>query len=157
MYEVLTLGLELVVLQPVAAYGQHLHRAFFNRHYIRQCNTRRLVVLVLVLIPFQIKVNVHLKQLIPVVHCGGQASLFVFLLLNLVHRTHGVAKVDVAVEARNLELSQLILGLTHAVGNPLCIFKVLRAVGHDDVLGRDEHRRLAVKAGVKVDFLKRIT
>ena len=156
VYEVLTLGLELVVLQPVAAYGQHLHRAFFNRHYIRQCYTRRLAVLVLVLVPFQIKVDVHLQQLIPVVHRGGQSSLFVLLLLNLVHCTYRVAKIDVAVEASNLELSQLVLGFTHAVGNPLCIFKVLRTVGHDDVFSRDEHRRLAVKAGVKVDFLERI-
>ena len=99
----------------------------------------------------------HFQQLEPVVHRGGQASLFVFLLLNLVNCTYRITKVDVAVEPSVLQLEDFILGLAHLVRDALGRLKVSCTVGHNKVFSRDEHRRLAVKAGVKIDFLERIT
>ena len=117
--KVLALLMRIIVRLPVAPDSHHLASALLNGHHIWQCNACLFAVVVLVLKAGQVKVNVHLQQLEPIVFRCAEAKLLSNLLLNLVHHVDGSAKLDLTVEARMLEDPNLVLRLTHDVGHAL--------------------------------------
>ena len=117
--KVLTLLMRLIVRLPVAPDSHHLASALLNGHHIRQCNARLFAVIVLVLKAGEVKINVHLQQLEPIVFRSTKAQLLSDLLLDFVHHVDGSAKLDLTIEPRMLEDPNLVLRLTHDVGHAL--------------------------------------
>ena len=62
-----------------------------------------------------------LKDLVAVVIGSFIALLFGLLLFNVRHYVDGVAHVYIPVKPADLELLDLILGLTHHMGDPFCV------------------------------------
>ena len=68
MHKMLPTLLERVVLQPIAPDSEHCGSAFLDSDDIRKGYACRITVVILILITFQIQINMHLKDLESVIH-----------------------------------------------------------------------------------------
>ena len=121
VHKMLALGFVIIVFQPVAVNCQDIPGSSVNGHHIGQGNAGRLPVFIHILKPFNVQVCVDLKDLVAVVIGSFIALLFGFLLLNVRHYVDGIAQVYIPVKPADLELLDLILGLTHHMGDPFCV------------------------------------
>ena len=152
VHEVLALELELVVFVPVAAHRQDGVGATDHGDHVRQRNLRLVFAQRVAL---EVQVHVGLIQRETVVVQVAEAGLFVLGLVDLADGFVRVTDLHVTVEASFLQLDDLVLGLAHDVCQAVASLDVGRAVGQEDVFGRNKNRHLAVKAWVEVDLLER--
>ena len=68
VHEVLASGFEIVIFFPVTAHGKNSAGAFLNRYNIGQSKAGLIVVLINVRVLGQVDVDVHLKQLEPIIN-----------------------------------------------------------------------------------------
>ena len=71
------------------------------------------------LIPGQVKVNVHLQYAVTVITDGREAHLVGLLLLNVVQIMRRFAQINITVEPCFDQFSDLVLSFTHHVRNTL--------------------------------------
>ena len=121
VHEMLALGFLVIVFQPISINRQNIPGSPVNGYHIRQGDTGRLPVFVHILKPFNVQVGVDLKDLVAVVIGGFVALLFGLLLLNVRHYVDGISHIYIPVEPADLKLLDLILGLTHDMGDPFCV------------------------------------
>ena len=121
VHKMLALGFLVIVFQPISINRQNIPGSPVNGHHIGQGNAGRLPVFVHILKPFNVQVCVDLKDLVAVVIGSFVALLLGLLLLNVRHYVDGVAHVYIPVEPADLKLLDLILGLTHHMGDPFCV------------------------------------
>ena len=157
VHEVLTLQAQVVLGCPVAADGQNVVGRGQHRHDVRQADACLHAVLVLVLKAGEVQVNLNLQELVAVVVHRAEAGLFVLGLADVVDVARGLAQVHLTVEPGVHQLENLVLGLTHHVGDAVASEDVRHAVRQDHVLGGHKHRCLATQAWVVVDLLERRT
>ena len=117
MDKVLSFCVGLIIWLPVATNGQHVAGSLFNSNYIRQCDASLLTLLVLVLIAFQVKVYVHLQEFEAIIGSGSKAHLLCNLLLNFIEHVIRCAQINITVKPCDLQLTQLVLSLTHHMSN----------------------------------------
>jgi hypothetical protein len=149
LHEVLALHAQRVVLFPVAPDGQDVVRTALDGHHVRQGHA------VFVLVPGHLPVDVDLKDLIPVVLREGEPLVLGLLLLDVGVEAHRFAQVDVAVEPRDLQALEVVLGLAHDVRHALSGVHVGRAVGNDQVFRRHVGRVGQLRGGVRIYLLER--
>ena len=137
------LELLLVIGVPVAPDSQNSGGCFVEGNHVGQRHVS--VVIVAVLVVFDHQVDVHLKQLVPVIGLGAEAQLLRDLLLDLVEGVGRLANIGVTVEPVTLQLLQLVRGLPHHMGDTSSDFQAGRAIGNNDVIRRDVHRNLATE------------
>ena len=120
MNKVLAFLESVIVWPPVATDGKDFSRALLYRHHVRQRQAGGFsCFLVNMLKAFQVQVDVHLKQLVPVIRCSSEAQFLSDGLLNLIHRIDWRTQVNVTVEASQLEAAHLVLGFAHHMGNAI--------------------------------------
>ena len=95
-----------------------------------------------------------LEQGKPIVIEVAEPRLLVFCLADVAGDFVRLAQVHIDVEARLLQLENLVLGLAHDVRDAVARLDVRCAIRQQHVLGRDKDRRLSPKAGVVVHLLE---
>ena len=139
---------QLIFFSPVAANGQNVLRRPINSYDIRKSNA------IIILKPRQVVVNTDLIQLIALVVAQCISLVFGLFLFNVTMESNRFAKINIAVKASDLQLTNIVFGLAHVVRNALSSPCVWCAIRNDDVFGRNKYGSLTAKAWVKVDFLK---
>ena len=140
MYEVVALGLFLVIWVPVATDGQDRLGSLVDGHDVGQRDI--VVVLIPILVVLDDEVDVHLQQLVAVVSLGTEAKLLSYGLLHLVKGVGRLRQVNITVEARRLQASKLVRRLTHDMGDAFSDFQAGRAIRDDHILCGHIHRHL---------------
>ena len=82
---------------------------------------------------FQIKINMHFQNLKAVIYRRIEPLILSLFLLNFIHHHHRLAKINVSIESRDLQAAKFILGLAHAVRDPLGFFQISRTVRHNNI------------------------
>ena len=154
IHKMLALELSLVFWIPVAVDRQNLIGSTVNRDNIGQGDSCRLSILTNILHAFDIQLCVDLKDLIAVVIGGFVTLLFCLFLLNVREDVDRLAKLNISVEACDLQLLDLVLCFTHYMCNTFCVVQIGGSVGNNDILGWDEHCHFTAKARVVVNLLK---
>jgi hypothetical protein len=144
------LGLAEVAFDPVAADRQDGRRALVDGHDIGQRH------LIRVLEAFQVQIGMNFQQGVPIVELDGRALTLqvVGLALDIRVVGGGLGEGHVPVEARDLQLADFVGVALQDVGVARCRLQVGGAVGHHEVLGRDEHRDRPPQSGIVVGLLE---
>ena len=146
-----------ITLGIVSADGQDLVAGLVDGDNVRQLDACRLAVHAHVLEAVEVQLNMHLEQSADIVcvrRTRGALQL-VDLLLDLVALLVGATgQLYVAVEPRNLELANLVVGHLQNMRDPRCADQVSCRVRNHDVLRRDKLGHRPLLGGVKVDLLE---
>ena len=121
MYKILYSFPRRVILQIVAADRQNLVAGFVDRHDVGQLDAGGLAVDAHVLEPVEIQLDVHLQDDAHLVAVRGTRNplYLVHLLADLIFfLVTARGQLNVAVEPRNLELADIVVGHLQHVRNP---------------------------------------
>ena len=77
------------------------------------------------------------------------------MLLDVIKFAGRLAQIHITIETSFLQAGYFVGGLAHDMGHTLGTLQIGSAVGHHDVLCRDEHSYLTANRGVVVDLFKR--
>ena len=95
-----------------------------------------------------------LQQRVAVVPSRVHASVLIFATADIVRILRRLTQHHIPIEARDLQLANLVLGLLHPVRVARGRHEVRGAVGHDEVLSRDEQGDRALQRRVVVHLLQ---
>ena len=147
--EMLPLDLQIIVFDPVAANRQNFLSTALDGDDVRKSDS------ILILKTRQVIVRMNFKQLIAVIVRQAVALLFRFLLLYVREDMNRIAKLHFLIEPGDLQLLNLVLGLTHHMRYPLCVVDGRCSIGHHHVFCGEEDGYLPTQRRVVIDLLKR--